>query len=312
MGEEHTDLYYFFFADFCRITINIIVFFGLILFIFVLYKAFSNKDSKFTFIFIIMINVMICSILSILGYIFNWKVVKNEGRELLFKDDLYFLCQFQSILLTYFQTVRESLLTSLTIIVIFDYLGKNIKKIFKILLFIFCYGIPFISNIICFCLDGFGETDLFCFTDSNNFGRSFGILHFGYIFLLILSNIILCIIILIMDYKQGKSNKVWLNLDNSQNKESGCNISPEVRKIAFYPVAQIICLFFPITYRIGNNSKAVEENILLAQITAIGNSLSSILYALIFIITNKKIFWKKKEMNNLIINESNEKQLIEM
>lgn len=316
--NQHSNLYYFFFADFSRITINLIVFFGIILFITVLYKAFTNKDSGFTFIFIVMINVMICALLSILGYIFNWEIEINETYgKLLFGSEDGFLCRFQSILLTYFQTARESLLTSVTIIVFINFCGKDIEnnKIFRILIFIFCYGIPLISNIICFIFGGFGETDLFCFTGRSEFGRTFGILHFSYILTLIISNIILVLIILIMDYKQGKSNEAWLEEEKDSIKSDG-TINSSVRKIAFYPIAQFICLFFPITYRIGNNSRQVGTNILLAQITAIGNSLSSILYAFIFVISNRMLFTssqKKKDIEKegkKSINEQSEGQMI--
>ena len=180
MSEKHSKLYYFFLADYGRITVNILVSIGFILFIIVLYKAFSKKASDFKLLFIVMINIMICALLSIIGYIFNWKIKdENDHRVLLFGDENDFLCRIQSIFLNYFQTARESLLTSLTIIVFFTYNEHDVEKTkYKILIFLFCYGIPLTSNIICFIFDGFTENDLFCFTRLKGFRKAFGIIHY--------------------------------------------------------------------------------------------------------------------------------------
>ena len=163
---------------------------------------------------------MICALLSIIGYIFNWKY-KDENKQkrvLLFGDEDDFLCKIQSIFLNYFQTARESLLTSLTIIVFFSFKNYNIEKMrFKILIFIFCYGIPFISNIICFISDGFAENDLFCFTRLKCFGKTFGIIHYLYLIFLSLSNLALVISIIILDHKQGKDYADWLIDEKVQN-----------------------------------------------------------------------------------------------
>ena len=218
MSENHSTLYLFFFADYCRIIVNILVFFGFIFFIIVLYKAFSKKKSEFTLLFIVMINVMICAILSILGYVFNWGIKKegNIGSVLLFGSENGFLCRIQSFFLTFFQTARESLLTSLTIIVFFNYKEHNVEKTkYKILIFLFCYGIPSISNILGFIFDGFGKNELFCFTGPKNYGKKFGIIHFLYLILLLFSKLVLVLSIIIMNYKQGKNYEDWLMDDKS-------------------------------------------------------------------------------------------------
>ena len=136
MSEKHSKAYYFFLADGCRITINILVLIGFILFIIVLYKAFNNKKKNFNLLFIVMIQVIISALLSIIGYIFNWKVKdENDIRVLIYGK---VLCRLQSIFLNYFQTTRESLLTSLTIIVFLQYKEHDVEKmIYKILIYFF-------------------------------------------------------------------------------------------------------------------------------------------------------------------------------
>lgn len=299
MVEEQSSLYNFFFADFCRTTINALVFIGLILLIIILHKAYTIKNEKFSFVFIIMINVMICAILSIIGYIFNWQIYFDDSsHKLLFGEVDGFLCRFQTFILGYFQTTRESLLTSLTIVIFCDYHEINIeeKKIFKYFIFILSYGIPLISNIIFLSIGGYGEMDLFCFTNSETIGKISVFLHLLYLILLILSNIVLVIIIVVKDKKQDNSNQDWLNETDSIKGFQDSS----VQKIAFYPIAQIICLILPITYRIGNSFGIVKTNLILAQITAIGNSLSSVLYALIFLITNRMTFAKAKKKKDEI------------
>ena len=316
MSEEHSKLYYFLIADYCRIIVNILVLFGFIFFIIVLYKAFSKKESEFKLLFILMINVMICALLSILGYVFNWTIKyenkdenKNEkGRVLLFGDEDGFLCKAQSFFLTYFQTARESLLTSLTIIVFFNYKEHDVEKTkYKILIFLFCYGIPFISNIICFIFDGFGENDLFCFTKLEKFGKIFGIIHFLYLITLLVINLGLVSSIIYMDYRQGKKYENWL-VDDKSSKFAIINSS--LKKIIFYPIAQIFALIFPSIYRIGNNSEKVGTSMKWAKIAAIGNSLSAVLYTLIFIISNNMVLEKDNKENNISKPSENKEMTI--
>ena len=307
MSNRHSKLYDFFFCDYCRIIENIIVLFGVIFFIYVLYKAFSNKQSDFKILFKVMINVMICAILSILGYLINWQVEveKNEERELLFGESDGFVCILQSIFLTYFQTARESLLTNLTVIVFLNYKGYNVEQTkFKLYVFLYSYGIPFISNIICLSCKGFGENDLFCFTNKKDFGRYFGIIHFSYLIFLLLVNLSLVLYIIINDHKHNKNYQDWLDDENSSKQIKFINSS--LKKIIFYPFAQIFALIFPMIYRIGNNSKNINTSIRWAMIAAIGNSCSAVLYTLIFFISNKKTLVLEASSNS--INNGEEKK----
>ena len=71
-----------------------ISFYWIYFFIIILYKAFNKKNSDFNLLFIVMICVMVCALLSIIGYIFNWKIEdENKVRVLLFGKSL---CKAQS------------------------------------------------------------------------------------------------------------------------------------------------------------------------------------------------------------------------
>ena len=310
--SKHSKSYYFFVADYCRIIVNILILLGIIFFVILLYNAFSKKRTNFNFLFKVMIHVMVCALLSIIGYLFNWTIKEknnNEERTLLFGNEDDFLCKIQSIFLSYFQTTRESLLTSLTIIVFFSFKEYNIEKNkFKILIFIFCYGIPLISNSISLFFDGFGKNDLFCLTKLKKFGKTFGIIHFFYLILLLLINFALVLYIIYMDYKQGKEYEDWLV--DEDNKSQLDIMNKSLKKIVFYPIAQIFSLIFPFIYRIGINSEKVGTNIKWAKISAIGNSFAGVLYTFIFIISNSIVLIKStiekninKESENLISAE---------
>ena len=330
MTEDHSKLYYFFLADECRITINFLVFIGFILFIIVLYKAFNKKKLNFNLLFIVMINVMVCALLSIIGYIFNWKIKDEHGdRVLLFGKAL---CKTQSFFLNYFQTTRESLLTYLTIVVFLKYKKYEVETIkYIILMILFCYGIPSISNIISFIFDGFTENDLFCFTKVEGFGKTFGKIHYIYLSILTLINLTLVISIFLMDCKEGKKLENWLDDDSSniadeledsanfennreeieKTKFSKCckciYIDPLLKKIIPYPIAQAIALTFPIIYRVGNKA---GNSVKWAKTAAIGNSSSAVLYTLIFFYFNKMVLDKENKdnkKNNINVNKEMEK-----
>ena len=292
MLEKHSKVYYFFLADGCRITINILVLIGFILFIIVLSKAFNKKKKDFNLLFIVMIQVIISALLSIIGYIFNWKVKdENDIRVLMFGKAF---CKVQSIFLNFCQTTRESLLTSLTIIVFLKYKEYNIEKIiYQILIYFFCYGIPSISNIICFICDGFAENDLFCYTRVKGFGKVFGIIHYLYLIALALCNLTLVFIIIYMDNKHDKQFENWLN----DEKKCCCFfIEPLLNKIIPYPFAQFAALTFPIIYRVGDKA---GSSVKWAKIAAIGNSSTAVIYTLIFFYSNKIVLDKGSKKNSL-------------
>ena len=250
-----------------------------------------------------MIQAIICALLSIIGYIFNWKVKDgNDIRVLIFGKAL---CKLQSIFLNYFQKTRESLLTSLTIIVFLQYKEHNVEKmIYKILIYCFCYGIPSISNIICFICDGFTENDLFCFTRVKGFRKVFGIIHYLYLIALALCNLTLVFIIVYMDYKHGKTFEDWLD-DEKGSKCCCIFIDPLLNKIIPYPFAQFAALTFPIIYRVGDKA---GSSVKWAKIATKGNSSTAVIYTLIFFYFNK-IVWDKGSKKNSLNREYETKEL---
>lgn len=68
---------------------------------------------------------MINTLLSIVGYLFNWKIKVNNECKFLFESLI--LCRFQSIFLIHFLTARENLLY-LSIIVYLYVLEKKFQK----------------------------------------------------------------------------------------------------------------------------------------------------------------------------------------
>ena len=286
MVEEHSSLFNFFFYDYCRIIINVLVFFGLIIFIVILYKAISNKEKKseFKILFVILVHAMICTLLSVVGYLFNWKIEINNESKLLFESR--FLCRIQSIFLIHFLTARENLLLYLTIIVLLYCLEKEIQKekIFQWGFLILCYVIPILSCISCLIFGGYGEQELICLNNDNDFGTIFGFIHFIYLLIIIIANIILVVIIYFKDNEPENTNEVWLK----QKDDLTIEVQDNFKKIKYYPIGQFASLIFAIVYRIGNISTKLGSSIVFAQIVAIGNSIASLTYALIFIITNRE------------------------
>ena len=97
-----------------------------------------------------------------------------------------------------------------------------------------------------------------------------------------------------MDYKQGKDFEDWL-VDEKSSKF--VIINSALKKIIFYPIAQIFALIFPSIYRIGNK---VGSSVNWAKTAAIGNSLSAVLYTLFFIISNNMVLDKDNKTNSIL------------
>jgi len=315
-----SEIYQFFFAGGYRITVNIILFLSIISFGIFIYLVCSKKNSSFNIIFRIMLNVLISALLSGIGYLFNWK--KNEGIDeinLIFEND--FVCKMQSITLGLFQTSRESFLVSLSFLIFLNYKNPNInidknKKFIEIVIYLFGYGIPFISNIIYIIIEGYGKSDLFCFTikkkndNDNDIGNYISIIHYTYIIILVILNF--CFTFYIISHevccKNNEENDLWGEEDNI-----AC-FNPLLKRLIFYPFAQIISLSGPLYYRImsiiHNNDKPkyiMEDP---AGICAILNCFSSFIHTFIFALSNNIIICKKngeiKGNKNELLNNYNE------
>ena len=290
--------YEFFFADGYRLTVNIILFFAIISFGIFIYLVCSKKNSSFNIIFKIMLNVMISALLSGIGYIFNWK--KKNSEDLIFGEGP--ICPIQSIFLGLFQTSRESFLISLSFLIFLNYKNPNInidknKKFIEIVIYLFGYGIPFIANIIYIIIEGYGKSDLFCFTIKkkdnydNDIGKYISIIHYTYIIILVILNF--CFTFYIISHevccKNNEENDLWGEEDNIS-----C-FNPLLNRLIYYPLGQIISLSGPLYYRIMSISDMSKDMIDPAGICAILNCFSSFIHTFIFALSNNLLSCKKKE-----------------
>ena len=314
MSEANSKLFEYFFSDIYKILINIITLIGLILFIFVMYAASKKKSSHFQLLFIIMINVMVSSILSPLGYLLNWKVNKenSNGKKLLFGESRGFLCQSQSFILAFFQSSRETFLTLLTTTVFINYICQSnsfINKLsFKIIILLIGYGIPFIANLTYSLVGAFGESHLFCFTKLDTSGSTTicGTIHFSYILFLLILSLFFTLYIIIKDFC-SKDYDPWTDDDKEEKK---CCIGSELKKIIFYPVAQIFSMGFIFYYRYRDyfTSEGISGTTV-AGICAIINAISSVLYTFIFILSNNLFCGKN---NHGFAMEKKDKDIVDI
>ena len=211
-------------------------------------------------------------------------------------------------ILAIFQSSRESCLTLLTFLILINYLNEKIdldnkKKFYKIIIFLYSYGIPVIANIIYISIGAYGENHLFCYVKLNDKGAICGSIHFFYLFALLILNSIFTLFILIHDscIRKSNENEIWL-------EEKTC-INPLLKKIIFYPIAQVFSLGVPIIYRYGSFISKSDTIYKMAGIAAVSNSFSSFIYTLIFMASNNLLFCCKKDNNtddskSIELNES--------
>ena len=319
-----SDIYQFFFADKYRIIVNIILFLAIISFGMLIYLIYSRKNSSFNIIFKIMLNVLISALLSGIGYLFNWK--NYEKKNLIFGEGT--MCTIQSVTLGLFQTSRESFLVVLSFLIFLNYKNPNFnidkkKILITIMIYLFGYGIPLIANIIYISIGGYGKSHLFCFTKENDDksasnGDLIGIIHYIYIIILVILNFYFTFYIISHEVccKNKEENDLWEDEDNIS-----C-FNPLLKRLIFYPFAQIISLSGPIYYRImtyfvdeGGNTNGAKLKLIegYAGICAILNCLSTFLHTFIFALSNNLLNCNKKEeehikenKNSLYINDNDD------
>jgi hypothetical protein len=258
-----------------------------------------------------MLNVLISALLSGIGYLFNCK--NYEKKNLIFGEGT--MCTIQSVTLGLFQTSRESFLVVLSFLIFLNYKNPNFnidkkKILITIMIYLFGYGIPLIANIIYISIGGYGKSHLFCFTKENDDksdsnGDIIGIIHYIYIIILVILNFYFTFYIISHEVccKNKEENDLWEDEDNS------C-FNPLLKRLIFYPFAQIISLSGPVYYRIMSISKMSGDLKDAAGICAILNSFSSFIHTFIFALSNNIINCKKneeiKENQNLLLNKENE------
>ena len=314
---SNSKLYYFFLADGYKITINVLIFFELLFFIIIIWKTVSKKKSSFNLLFLLMINSIISGILSAIGYLLNWKVKVDDSDDkvLLFGDG--FLCQTQSFMIAYFQSTRETFCSLITIIVFMSYKIKNfdiqnMRPLYKFYILLIGNGIPLIANITYSIVGMFGESHLFCFTkkDVNKTVSICGTIHFTYIVILILLSFFFILHIIIKDCKNRKN--VWTNLDETNKKK--CFSDPQLKKIIFYPFAQILSNSFIFYHRFKDflfEDENAHNNNMRSGPAAVVNTVSSLLYIIIFILSND-IFCSDEENENKLDEKNNDISLINL
>lgn len=309
---SNSKIYDFFLADGYKITINVLIFFELLLFLIIIWKTVSRKKSGFNLLFLLMMNSIISGILSAIGYLLNWKVKVDDSdrKKLLFGESDGFLCQTQSFMIAYFQSTRETFCSLITIIVFMSYKIKNfdiqnMRPLYKFYILLLGNGIPLIANIIYSIVGLFGDSHLFCFTKLyvDKTVSICGTIHFVYIIILISLSFFFILYIIIKDCKNRKN--VWTNLDDNNKKK--CFSDPQLKKIIFYPFAQILANSFIFYHRFTDfffENKVEHENNMRSGPAAVVNTVSSLLYIIIFILSND-IFCSDEENEDKTLNEKN-------
>ena len=307
---SNSKIYDYFCCDGFKIAINLLILIGIILFIIVICIAFAGKKSNFNLLFLMIINAIISGIFSALAYLLNWKVDVDYSpdKQLLFGDSDGFLCQAQSFMISYFQSTRETFCSLIIITVFLNYKKiskvENTRLLYKIIIQLLGYGIPFIANLIYSLLGVFGESHLFCFTKIyvNNTISICGTIHYIYIAILLSLSLGFTIYIIYKDCKD-KNEDVWTNIDDNNKKK--CFSDPQLKKIIFYPFAQILSNIFILYHRFSDfliEDEIQHRNNVRSGPAAIVNTLSSILYNIIFILSNG-LFSSDDKNKNLKLND---------
>lgn len=312
-------LKYFFFADGYRTTIMVLLIFGLIFFLSIIYVTWK-AHLRFSLIFIVMINAMISGIISPLGYFFNWVIDDpndSSKRVLLFGESDGFWCQFQAFTLATFQCSRESFVTLIMVIsflkVRFPDMNISSTKINIIVVLFFGYVIPASEVLIFMKLHVWGQSHLFCFTgmvtgEYRDNIVTCGLIHFLYIVVLIIISNLFILDILIRVNRMRKNY-----IDRNSDPDAGTNgcicCDPLLKKLIFYPLAQIVSMSLPITYRILDwFVKGEHPNP--SGPAAIMNAISSFIYTAIFFFSNN--YLRQVETNKYDDDEEEIDKVLEM
>ena len=311
MGDqEHTPAYNFFFADAYRIAIMILIIIAIILFFLVIAKSFT-KQRKFKLMYIVMLNVIFTAIINAVGFLFNWVIYGDKEKNLLFGETC---CKIQSFILFFFHAARESFVTLISVVSFISFkfdeqFNNNKNKLGLIMVFLFGYLIPIITNIIYLSIGAYDQGHYFCFVNNKNpTSKVCGFIHTFYVIFLVIVSIILIsyLVIKTANCNKEQNNNSWTDDD----VEKHC-INPNLKKIIFFPIAQfcfnVVLLIYRIKYLLDDDEKnegSVEEGV-----AAVLSSLSSISYSIIFAITNGIFTNTNESSKNEIIDSPG---LIEM
>ena len=298
----------FFFADYYRIAIIILTVLGILIVSAILTKTFlikKKQKNKFKLVFIVMINVMITAVLETVSYSLNWIITdKNNKKTLLFGKSNEFFCQAQGFSLTFFQSSCEIFVTLISIITFISFkleddFNIDESKLSLIVISLIGYLIPLIESIIYLVNDGYGRSHSYCFSkiktkkedekeiDPNDLKLSeiCGAIHYSLLISLILiSTFFISYLIISTTCRNKNINDVDLWIKDEYNKKY-C-IHPMLKKIIFFPIAQFFIMSVQFIYRYINYFSDYEIVEKFARPAAVVNSFSSIIYSLIFAISN--------------------------
>ena len=298
----------FFFEDGYRAFIIILIIIAIILFLFVIVKSFS-KPRKFKLMYFVMLNVIFTAIINSVGFLFNWVI----NGKLIFEGEYNFACQAQSFILFFFHTARESFVTLISVVSFisfkFDEQFNNDKnKLGLLMASLVGYLIPIIVNIVYPIIGAYGQGHYFCFVNNSHpTSKICGLIHTIYVILLVLVSIILIsyLVIKTANCNKEQNNNSWTDDD----VEKHC-MNPNLKKIIFFPIAQLCFNVVLLSYRMKNLAfKTENDDGGLERAAAALSSLSSISYSIIFAITNGIFTNKNESSKNEIIDSPG---LIEM
>ena len=150
-----------------------------------------------------------------------------------------------------------------------------------------------------------GETQYFCFISD----KTWGIIHMSYVLILVIISIIFIgYFIIKTTWCNKEKDDPWIN----ENTKKHC-IDPVLKKIIFFPLAQIFTNCFPLAFRYMDFIKGSPYySKLLARPAATLNSVSSILYTFIFAITNEIFTNFGEESNQNSTRTTNDTGLVEL
>ena len=251
-----------------------------------------------------MLNVMITAILEPVSYVLNWVVVdENNEKKLLFGKEDGILCQAQSFSICLFQSSREIFVTLISIVSFISFkcesdINVDDSRLSVIIVLLSGYLIPFIESSIYIINGGFGQSHSFCFTkvegtyEETKFSKLCGTIHFSFVVILVITSIFFISYLIIKNTccNAESEGNLWGNDDT----EDYC-ISPNLKKIIFFPIAQIITMSLPVVYRFMDYIKKIDSGFI-AGPAAVMNSVSSILYTLVFAISNSIFTDFRKKM----------------
>lgn len=224
---------------FCFAILSAILTFGLLFFSFLIVE-------KKTFMFFLVINLLLVNTLHVISYIINWV---NDDK-LIYGDhnDLNVSCQIQAILMIFSSMSQEFWVSAITIVFYKSSTrGDDVfiqkRKLLYSLFLVFFDALPFLLALLFTKLDLLGINKLYCWVKQPNdtfFSPFYAQLS---IYIIRWINIIICITYTIKILLYLKSLTI-------NNKEEIKKIKSCGKRTLAYPLIQVLGIIIPTVYRI--------------------------------------------------------------